>query len=445
MLFVSAGAVRAQNKKIPQSKGLQLLVHLDLKEYATGGSHDKFSHGCTVAAGNERYAAVGTLKGTVVFRYTDYVKGGQLPVTKANKKDMWFFPGANSLWRECRGRTLPDGTGRVYVVTEGMNHESGLVTLDSLRPGGIQIIKVEAGKAPILTNTFIGQFNAAHTIALRDNFAFVNGASWRVGRGHQHFPLDRSHLGGMRILDLTDPDNPRDLGGFGDFRNIQGIYPAQYTHDSYAYGHFVQNPPVGCDPVSKAQVPICPKSGEYIVYSADIYFGLIRVLDVQDPANVVVLDSVRTYLSQKLLSDPSARRPNVVFTHNVWVSENRQWLFATEELKGSGISVFYIGDPMHPKFVTHYRSPTVADSSVAHNVYVRGDSLYVSWYTEGVHVIDIADPAHPKEVAWYDTSDEDPNGPGGPFQGNWSVVVDADGNIIIVDMQSGLYILRPKP
>lgn len=167
-----------------------------------------------------------------------------------------------------------------------------------------------------------------------------------------------------------------------------------------------------------------------ILYTADIYRGFIYTLDVSDPKNIAVLDSTKTPLAHRRYS-----------VHNAWSSEDKQWLFVTEEANGSGISVFDISEPRHPKIVTTYRSAAVHENSIAHNVVVRGDTAYVAWYTEGVRLIDISDPRNPKEVGYFDTSSESPVLEA--MQGNWSVWPDSQGFVLASDMQSSLFILRP--
>jgi hypothetical protein len=442
---------QAAPQPLPQATNMRALIHLDaraLAQYTDTTVHDRFSHACELALGKERYAAIGTLKGTVILRYTDYVqrKGGASadplkPRRGAVDKlshvgpNRWFIEGARSQWRECR-TLVRENVGYVYVVTEGMDADVRGLTLNAANPGGLQIIRIENGRAPVLANTYVDKFNSAHTIFIRDTLAFVNGAGWYAwgDSSHRHMPSQMVHLGGMRILSLADPEHPVDLGGFGDVRS----YPEGYTHDSYAYGGY--DPPgkrVICNDRSRTpSTQPCP-SVHYIVYSADIYNGWIRVLDTSDPERVRVLDSIRT---------PLAAKGAQYSAHNIWMSADGKWLFGTEETKGSGLEIFSNENPLHPVLVATYRSRAVGDSSIAHNVVVRGNLAFVAWYTEGLRVIDISDPRNPREVAFYDTSDMDPNNATifgcSACQGNWSVVVDSEGYVLIVDMQNGFYILE---
>lgn len=87
----------------------------------------------------------------------------------------------------------------------------------------------------------------------------------------------------------------------------------------------------------------------------------------------------------------------------------------------------------------------------AHNPFVRGDQLYVSWYADGVRVVDIRDPARPKEIAHYVPPFpegtpvlKEPPGLFGPYTQVWGVV-EHNGLILMSDMQNGLWIVRDLP
>lgn len=383
-----------------RSKGLEVYLHPDLDKYGP------FSHVCKMGDETEYYAIIGTQTGTVFVNYTDQ---------KLDKEDIAFFPGAPSRWRECRTYKHQNGNTYAYVVTEGPDFKE--------YPGGIQIFKL--GKKVELVNTYIGNFNSAHTIFIDivRGLAFVNGSGWR-GDVPDHHQLHKDHLGGMRILDLaTDPENPLDLGGYG----------ASYTHDSYALGEVNIPSKFEFNLATKKYVKTEAKKA-YVLYLADIFEGYIRVLDVIDPAKPVLIHSVHAPMHNQMSS-----------VHNLWASEDKQWLFVTEETNGSSLLVYDISNPIEPRFVSAYRSESVADDSIAHNVMVKGNIAYCSWYREGVRLIDISNPVHPKEIAYFDSSTqnfEDKNILTAQFHGNWSVDIDDRGLIMISDIEEGLFILR---
>ncbi len=394
-----------------QSEGLEIYLHPDLSRYAP------FSHACKMSDGKRYYAVLGSYTGTIFVNYTN---------KKLKDGDIRFFPGAPSDWRECRSYRNPkSGNVYAYVVTEGsasMRMVDGKPNFGGY-PGGIQIFKMTSDSVE-LVSTYVGNFHTAHTIFIDTarGLAFVNGSNWRSEvDGHQHED-HKDHLGGLRILDIaTNPENPRDLGSYND----------NYTHDSYALGEVDIPPRWTFDPIEGYQKTEGKKG--YIVYLADIHAGYIRVLDATDPSHPMLLESVHTPLYNQNYS-----------VHNVWASEDKKWLFATEETIGSSLLVYDISDPIQPRFVTAYRSKLVADDSIIHNVVVKGSIAYCSWYKDGLRLIDISNPVHPREVGFFDSSVmQFPKDK--PFHGNWSVDIDGKGLVMISDIEEGLFILRRAP
>jgi len=85
----------------------------------------------------------------------------------------------------------------------------------------------------------------------------------------------------------------------------------------------------------------------------------------------------------------------------------------------------YVGDP----------------NAIVHNVYVRDSLAIMSYYTAGLKVVNISDPTHPIEVGGYDTY----AGTGQVYDGAWSAFpFFPSGNIIIGDMQTGLYVVTVR-
>ena len=407
VLFSFPLAFNSCDKQIYRSEGLSVYLHPDLQQYAP------FSHACKMSDGKRYLAVLGTFQGTVFVDYTD---------NKLEDGDIKFFPGAPSHWRECRSYRHPvSGNVYAYVVTEGDSWKIiGGKPDFSGYPGGVQIFKLTDSSVE-LVSTHIGNFHTAHTIFIdtERGLAFVNGSRWRVDLPEED-KSHMSHLGGLRILDIaTDPEHPIDISSYNN----------SYTHDSYALGEVDFPLRLEFNPTMGKYVEVKGKRG-YIVYLADIFEGYIRVLDVSDPVNPVLLDSVHTPLYNQGIS-----------VHNLWASEDKKWLFATEETDGSSLLVYDISFPDRPRFVTVYRSEKVADKSLVHNVVIRGNIAYCSWYQEGLRLIDISNPVHPKEFAFFDSSTKSFTDTS-PFHGNWSVDVDDRGLIMISDIEEGLFILR---
>jgi hypothetical protein len=89
--------------------------------------------------------------------------------------------------------------------------------------------------------------------------------------------------------------------------------------------------------------------------------------------------------------------------------------------------------------------PSAPGLFTAHNPVVRGDLLFVSWYSDGVRVVDIRDPAAPRELAaWLPPASMPPNAVRIPFVDGplvWGIAVEDD-LVVASEMNSGLYVLR---
>lgn len=384
LMIVAGNKIMVTAPDIPNSQefsseNIELLAHPNLSSYGP------FSHVCGWDDGITYYAVLGVLRGTFVVDVTN---------SEIKEEDIHFFPGEPSNWRECQSYTWTDPTtaetrGYAYVVTEGRGFFKEY-------PGGVQIIRLDS--APRFVNTFVsGEFRSAHTITIDrvQGRAYVNGSAEALYSKDTVYVIDEhsGHRGGLVILDIeTDPENPRVLGS----------WRGTYTHDSYALGN--------------------------LLFTANIFDGLITVLDVTNPENSIVLDTLSTPLT---------------FTHNIGISRNRRWLFATDEVPGSSLAIYEMQSPTEITLRRTYRNERIADSSIAHNVVIRGDTAYVSWYTEGVRMIDVSDPLNPREVGFFDTSSLNPLF-FDPMSGNWSVWIDSRGWMYVSDIQNGLFILRPQ-
>ena len=122
---------------------------------------------------------------------------------------------------------------------------------------------------------------------------------------------------------------------------------------------------------------------------------------------------------------------------------------AATEFVGWGFLRFYdISNPSAPVEIGTFATENTFNPDVAtegiwsvHNPEVRGNTLYASWYSDGVRVIDISRPAQPREIGFW-TGQGAPEG--APAVDIWSVVPHQD-VLIASDRNYGLYILKHVP
>lgn len=87
-------------------------------------------------------------------------------------------------------------------------------------------------------------------------------------------------------------------------------------------------------------------------------------------------------------------------------------------------------------------SSEIHPNSIAHNQLIKENYVYVSSYHDGLQVYDISDQENPIKVASYSTYLMDDHD---SYRGAWGVYPFLpSGNILVSDMQYGLYVLAPS-
>lgn len=199
------------------------------------------------------------------------------------------------------------------------------------------------------------------------------------------------NAGAVVMFDVSAPMSPTYLG----------TTPPVYAHDCYARGD--------------------------TLWTADINAGMFSVYDISDKANPVLLATQTT---------PSN------FTHNIWISDDGQTLFTTDERADAWVAAYDVSDLSNIQEIDRFRSRGAATTGVIpHNVHVLNDYLITAYYTDGVLVMDGSRPHNIVEVGRYDTYPVQRSG----FFGVWGVYpYFSDGTIIASDMQTGLHIFSPN-
>lgn len=197
--------------------------------------------------------------------------------------------------------------------------------------------------------------------------------------------------GAVVMFDVSSPMSPVYLGTTLPF----------YAHDCYARGD--------------------------TLWTADINVGVFSVYNISNKAAPILLATQAT---------PSN------FTHNIWLSDDGQTLFTTDERADAWVAAYDVSDLSNIREIDRFRSRGAATTGVIpHNVHVRNDYLITAYYTDGVLVLDGSRPHNIIEVGRYDTYPVQQSG----FFGVWGVYpYFSDGTIIASDMQTGLHIFSPN-
>ena len=213
--------------------------------------------------------------------------------------------------------------------------------------------------------------------------------------------------GGPNFIDISDPLNPVNLGGYA----TDG-----YTHDAQVVTY---------------SGPDTDYTGKEILVGSNE--NKVVILDVTDKSNVIKVSEF----------DYS----QIGYTHQGWFTEDqRYFLLGDEEDElDFGINtrtlVFDFQDLDNPIQINTYLGPS---SAIDHNGYVKGTDFFMASYRAGMRVLDISNIGSENnqltEIGYFDTY---PTNNETAFNGAWSVYpYFASGSIIINDIERGLFVIR---
>ena len=264
--------------------------------------------------------------------------------------------------------------------------------------------------------------------------AYVTGvlSAWKDIKTWENYSyLVSEGGGGLQIVDLTDPTNPVLVQNHtADFTNAHNLYIDENGF-AYVVGANAANGGMIIYDLADPENPV--KTGEWAInYVHDVFVrnniawasligsGELAVIDVTAKTNPATI--IRWF-------EGSA-------THQSWLTDDGNYLLATEERTGGHLKIWDVRDLNNITLVSEYESK---HNMIIHNVYVRGVFAYLSYYAEGLKVIDISDPTSPVEVGDFDTTPESEVASAGV----WGVFpYTSSGLIYVSDMQTGFYSAR---
>jgi len=249
--------------------------------------------------------------------------------------------------------------------------------------GGLQIVNLTQVIDGAADTLYVENMSLGFTTA-HNIFIDENGVLYVFGSDYGE--------GGCMMYDLVpDPVNPDSLGVFDDY----------YLHDGMVRGD--------------------------TLWGSAIKDGVLSVINVSDKENPVIMASHAT--------------PHT-FTHNAWISDNGDYLFTTDEVSGAYVAAYDVSELNNIEEVDRIQAWSPQRNVTPHNTHVDGDFIVTSYYADGVSVVDVSHPSNMIEVAYYDTS---VGFSGSGFNGAWGAYPWLpSGNILVTDIQTGLYVLEPE-
>jgi len=281
-----------------------------------------------------------------------------------------------------------------FIISEASGHGMQVFDLNRLVKA---VASGEHLKGMIIFNpdTHYDEFGSCHNIVINEDTGFAYGVGSRTCRG------------GLHIVDIADPLNPRYVGCYAD---------DGYTHDAQCVIYNgTQSKYVGRE--------IC------FCYNEDS----LTIVDVDDKDSIEELSNIKY--------------DGVAYSHQGWLTEDHQYLMLDDELdemqgKNDGFTqtrMWDVRDLTEPFVMDSYFSP---EKSVDHNMYVIGDLVYQANYESGLRILDCSKIAEKtlSEVGFFDCR---PEGTQIAFNGAWSVYPYFEsGNVIVSSIERGLFTLK---
>lgn len=312
--------------------------------------------------------------------------------------------------------------------------------------------------------------------------SYSNVWGWTGPGGHEYALVTVRQNGGVSVVDIKDPRNPREVTFIP---SPSGIWHELKTYRNYCYKVADQGT-AGIQIIDLSALPT--RAMEVKQYTAggiarahNIWIDSTRalcyvqhsggtdgiiILSLKDPINPVELGRVKTechdmyalgnrlYVSTGYSESWSiwdVTRPEAPFrlsntrfntvnpglgeppgySHNIWPSEDGKTVFTTEETEGTTVKAWDITDESKPVFLSAYVG---IKGVIPHNVLVNKHFLYVAHSGAGTRIVDIRDPKNMKEVA---VSDPGSGSVWGCY--NWfpsGLIIQNDGN-------QGLFVVEP--
>ncbi|MGB1261965.1 MAG: choice-of-anchor B family protein [Cognaticolwellia sp.] len=376
---------------------IDLLAHMPLNQFSSkpSSANDIWGH-VDLNTGDE-YALIGLRNGIAVVNVTD----------AENPEEVGTISGLNSTWRDIKVYQYFDSTinawqAYAYATVDGTNDFVTIINLNQL-PNSINLVE----KNQVVTQ--------AHNVYITNVDHTLNTALSGLTPSLQLIGSNR-FSGAFHSYSLKTPATLTTL--------TDKYFGSGYTHDG-----------ASINITDSRKDNQCPSNEASCTVFIDFNEKEMKLWDITDT-------SATTFLGSGEYNDVSKSNQ---YVHSGWSSEDKQYIFLHDEFDekdgglNSTVRIFSIADLNNPTQVGQWTGPTRA---IDHNGFVRGNRYYMSNYERGLTVLDITDPANPVTVGFFDTYTPSNNA---GFNGAWGAYPFLpSGNILVSDINSGLYILKDR-
>lgn len=369
---------------------VDLLSFMPLAQLGAAGSvHLNDIWGWTDPETGSEYALVGRSDGTSFVDISDPISPvyiGELPLTEGANPNAW--------------RDVKVYRNHAYIVADGAGAH-GMQVFDLTQLRDATDLPVTFEESAIYREIF-----SSHNIVINEESGYAYAVGSRGG--------GTTCGGGLHMINIQEPTNPTFAGCFADTGT--GSSGTGYSHDAQCVMY---------------EGPDTEHRGKEICLGSNV--TALSIADVSDKENPVSL-STATY-------------PNVVYSHQGWLTEDQSHFFMNDEIDeldgkvdGTRTLIWDVTDLDDPQLIAEHISENKASD---HNLYILDNLMYQSNYLSGLRVLDISDVANPVEVGFFDSVPAGPDKPG--FSGSWSnYPYFPSGSIVITSMNEGLFVLKRR-
>ena len=265
--------------------------------------------------------------------------------------------------------------------------------------GGMQVIdltQVDNGLVSVATALTDDELESSHSLTVHapSQTVFLNGSN--------------APTNGLIAVDVSNPLNPQ----------IVGIWTEHYVHDVFVQRY--------------DNCPTDTRSGQCDIAFVFDVASRVWIVDVTDKANMTTITTLT--------------HPNWRISHQGWITPDLKYILMDDEGDETffGIpSTLYVIDVQDLDAPFVFDTFTNGETSIDHNIIVRGDFAFQANYTTGLRVYDISDIANIQEVGFFDTFPFNDNQ---SFNGAWSQNPMLPSGIVLVsDINGGLFVLDAFP
>jgi choice-of-anchor B domain-containing protein len=278
--------------------------------------------------------------------------------------------------------------------------------------------------------------------------AFVSGAEtggfiihrdYHDFQGYLYAVCDEGSSSTLQIIDITDLPN-----------SVNTVYDSNVL--------FTKSHNIYID-TATAKLYACASNSAMDVYSLNIptspsliysYNGVGHVHDAfvrndsaylncgNDGFRIFDFSMVTQMGDQPTLLGSLTSYPDAGYNHSGWLNDDGTIYIMQDENHGYDVKILDVSDVSDITVLATFNSG-VDQNSMAHNGIIKGNLAYIPYYHDGLRIFDISDPYNPIQTWEYDTYS--PNNHTS-YKGAWGVYPYLpSGNIIVSDMQTGLYII----